>query len=75
MKIKGKVGLALIFGLLGTFYLSGCYLLEGGMNTVDPPSLSTEGDNPPQESILKDLSPVRARDMVIAERQDDHHSD
>ncbi len=45
------------------------------MNTVDPPSLSTEDEKQP-DSILKDLSPIRARDMMLAENQDDrHHSD
>ena len=74
MRIEKKVSVTLIFGVLAICFVSGCFLLDGGMNTVDPPSLSSWPDEN-QESILKDLSPIRPRDTMIAERQDDRRSD
>ena len=47
---------------------SGCELLEGGMSSVPPPALSETHETPP-ESILKDLSPIRPRDMMISENE------
>ena len=70
MKIKEKMSVALIFGLFASFGLSGCHILEGGMNTVDPPTSLTTDEKQP-DSILNDLSPIRARDMMLADKQDD----
>ena len=72
MKSGTKILLTVVLGFLSISFLSGCMIFEGGMNTVEPPSLSTNTE-PKQESILNDLSPARARDMMISEssKQDD----
>lgn len=54
--------------VLFSFMLGGCFLFDGGMNTVEPPSY--EDPSLKQESILNDLSPVRARDIMISEREE-----
>ena len=63
--------LAISFSVL--FFLSGCHILDGGMNTVDPPTLSSL--EPPTESILNDLSPIRPRDLMADERREPEHRD
>ncbi len=48
--------LSILCLLISAIGFSGCEIFGGGMNTVEPPTLSEE--NPPIESVLKDLTPV-----------------
>lgn len=63
MKIKRQVVSDIIVILLAACTLAGCdTFLGGGMNTIPPPKSSLEEENP--DSILKDLAPIRARDLM-----------
>ncbi len=59
--------LSILCLLISTIGFSGCEIFGGGMNTVEPSTLSEE--NPPIESVLKDLTPVRSRDMMLSKRE------
>ena len=65
----------LVLGVVSFLFLNGCHLLDGGMNTVEPPNLSSEYDTPPKASILEDLSPIRPRDMMYDERRESQNRD
>ena len=66
MKKIGVQYLFLVCVLIAATAFSGCHILDGGMSSVDPPSLS-EPYPDPKESVLNDLAPVRPRDMMISE--------
>ena len=80
MPILKKVLATAIPNALAICLLSGCELLMGGgMNTVEPPSLTEENKS---DSILNDLSPIRARDLALppeseseSQSHSSHHSE